>query len=88
MPKVKFIEYVRPNGEPREIWIDMDQEVYDKAQKIREKGLTFTCEVLMNGQVAFYVTDDKNEEDVAIKIVNNGPKVPDTVKALIMDYKL
>jgi hypothetical protein len=90
MPFLKFTEFVPPMGERRETSIEVDDETYAKAQKILEKpGFEFTTELLRStNTVALYITDNENEEDVAIKLVQNGFLVPEAVKQLIMEYKL
>lgn len=88
MPKLKFTEFVPPRGDRRETFIDVDDETYAKAQKILEKpGIEFTTELLRaTNTVALYITDNEEEEDVAIKLVQNGFMVPEAVKAMIMGY--
>lgn len=84
---IPFTQYLLPDGRKKEVTIDLEPEVEEKAQKIMASGLVFECEMLSDyATVSLTITSD--ERDEAIKICPNGPQVPDKVKELIMDFDL
>jgi len=84
--KIPFTQYLRPHGKRQAVFFYTDsKELYDKAQRIIDSGLAFECEVLMNGVVSFTISN--GEEDLAIELAENGPKVPAAVTKLINDFK-
>ena len=89
---VPFTQYLRPDGRKVDEAIEMDGATCTKAQLIIDAGYRFEAEVLMNGVCSFTIVgyDPRIEEesDVAIKLCPNGPKVPEAVKDLIMDFDL
>ncbi len=87
MPEIQFTQFLRPHGVPKEAFIDRPQEVYDQAQLILEAGLTLECEVLQTGTVSFTITHHE-DGDLAIELIQNGPKVLETVDKLIMEFDL
>lgn len=85
---IPFTQYMRPNGRKVPQQFPCDQETYDKAQQLLELGLRFEAEVLMNDMCSFTIFDPMSDiGDVAIKLCMNGPKVPETVKALVIEYE-
>ena len=86
MPQVTFTQFVLPRGEKREVSIERPQAVADKADRIIAAGLKLECEVLRTGDVSLTIADD--EQDLAIKVVPNGPGVPEAVDELIINFNL
>ena len=88
--RVPFTQFLRPNGERRLVWIDFDdKEVLEKAQDFIDAGYLFCAEELNNGICSFTIMDVVEDRgDIAIKLCPNGPQVPDTVRALIMETEL
>ncbi len=87
---VEFTQYLLPDGRKRKIYIEMEEDVEEKAQQIRNAGLDLECEVLATEgyrNVSFTITHP-GDGDLAIKICSNGMEVPETVRALIMDFNL
>lgn len=88
MANVKFTQYLMPDGRTREQWIDLPQEVYDKACLIYQAGFHLACEILSTGMISLTVEDRTHEEDVACKVCRNGPDIPIVVGKMIMDFDI
>lgn len=91
MGRINFTQYLRPHGYKQRIYIDMPDEVCRKAEAINKAGCVFECEVLSTGHVSFTIVGlDESDEmnDLAIRIVENGPKVPEAVERLVMDFDI
>lgn len=84
MPRIDFIQYLRPDGRRAVVSIDRPEPVFIKAQFIRQHGFRFECETLATGQVSLTVSDD--DGDYAFEIVENGPGVPEAVDRLILEF--
>lgn len=78
---ISFTQYMRPDGRSRQVMHLCDEETYDRASRLIDRGMSFSCEVLTTGECAFYV--DKNDESVVTEICQNGPEVMEAVKRLI-----
>lgn len=87
---VTFTQFLRPNGQRKMIDIELAPEVEKKAYDIVDAGYRFEIEVLMTGHVSATIAgwhpvfDEDN--DVAIKVMNNGPEVPDKIGEMIMEF--
>ena len=88
MPQIMMTQYLRPNGLKRETWVEVPRDQYNKAVSIVAAGFVFESEVLTTGDVRFTIADPKEEIDVGIEVCPNGPEVHNTLKRLIMDFKL
>lgn len=88
MGEVVFTQYIRPRGERKLVEIERPDEIVTLAKKIVALGYVFECEVLGDAQstVSFTIGDPKREIDVAIQLVPNGPRVPETVDKLITNF--
>jgi DNA-binding IclR family transcriptional regulator len=81
---IPFTQYLRPNGERRQVTIVRSPEIEALAQEIRAKGYNFECEELNNGIVSFTVVSPHDDEgDICIVLVPNGPRVPAAVDDLV-----
>lgn len=80
---VNFTECVLPNGRKRPNSIERSVEIADLAATVEAKGYRFEIEVLRTGHVSMTVESNTDEPPLAHKLVANGPKVPETVDALV-----
>jgi hypothetical protein len=87
MRAIPFTQYMMPDGRRVPQWCDVEPEVAAKAGKIIARGFVFECEVLRTGDVSLTITDP-GEGDLDIRVVPNGPAVPDAVKSLVMEFPL
>lgn len=87
MNTIPFTQYIRPNGRKIKTGIARPKKIYDKAQKIIDKGYRFEAEVLITGHVSLTIVDKKGK-DVDIEVVKNGPEVAIAVDALINRFKM
>lgn len=85
---IPFTQFLRPHGRRQTVLITLDRVAEAKAFLILAAGYQFQCEELTTGQASFTIFDPTIQEDVAIKICPNGPAVPKTVTALIMDFTI
>lgn len=85
---IPFTQFLRPHGRRNTIMITFDRVTEAKASLILAAGYQFQCEELTTGHASFTIFDPTIQEDVAIKICPNGPDVPATVTALIMDFQI
>jgi hypothetical protein len=87
MGEIKFTQYLRPNGEKRDVTIERPDVVSDIAKRIIAAGYVLECEVLSDEQTcSFTIGDPREEIDVAIELCPNGPKVPVAVDKLITEF--
>lgn len=86
MATVPFTQYLRPDGRTRAVRIDRPDHIAQAADKIRSHGFKFTCEILSTGDISFAVCDEFG--DYLLMSCENGPRVPQTVDALITGFNL
>lgn len=82
---IEFTQYMRPNGRKVQVNIVRTPPIELKAAELRDKGYRFEIEELMTGVISMTVEKSGLDEPVSHKLVQNGPKVPETVDALIED---
>lgn len=85
---VTFTQYLRPDGRRQAVTILMPHDVADKADQLRAIRLVLECEVLRTGEVSLTITDQEEEHDVDIRVVPNGPGVPEAVMDLVRKFNL
>ena len=71
--KLPMKQYKMPDGRVGFTSVDIPDELKQKVSEITSHGLIFTCEILTTGNVALYISDEKNEEDASCEIAENGP---------------
>ena len=84
---IPFTQYLRPDGRKRDVSIDMDEAIEAEAQAFIDSGGWFECEELMTGHAsltACRVVDDE-PQDIAIRVVPNGPGVDRAVEDLVRE---
>lgn len=82
---IPFTQYLRPEGRKREVSIDLSEEAEAKAHAFLERGGWFECEELATGHAsltACFVVDGE-PQDIAIRVVPNGPGVAAAVESLV-----
>lgn len=85
--EIPFTQYLRPDGRKRPASIEMPQEIADLAFKFIEAGGWFEVEELTTGHAsltACHIVDDE-PQDIAIRVVENGPPVVPAVEALVRE---
>jgi hypothetical protein len=88
MTGIPFTQYLLPNGQKRQEWIDRPADIEEKARAVIAAGGRFEAEVLRTGQVSLEVIRDAADgetESVAHEICANGPDVPIAVDKLVND---
>jgi hypothetical protein len=78
---VHFIQYLRPDGRPKDIWIERPEEIAAAAELIWGSGLRLEAEVLAGGTVSLTVSNDAG--DYAWEMCTNGPGIKEAVDRLI-----
>lgn len=82
---IPFTQYLRPDGRQRPTSIEMPEDIEALAFRFIEAGGWFEVEGLTSGHVsltACHVVDNE-PQDIAIRVVNNGPPVVDAVADLV-----
>lgn len=84
---IPFTQYKRPDGRAMPVTINRPAEIAGMARAFIERGGWFECEVLTTGEVSLTACreDGFDTEDIAIRVVPNGPAVPDAVDALVRE---
>jgi hypothetical protein len=85
MPAVEFTQYLRPSGNTRPIYIDVDEPLHAMAQAVIAAGQRFEAELLSDGLVSLTVADPDLRADVAIRVCSNDEAVPRSVDELIIE---
>jgi hypothetical protein len=82
---IPFVQYLRPDGYPRDVEIDLPAGVEALAQQFLEAGGRYECELLRDETVsltaAFEI--DGEVQDIACVLCPNGPGVPDSAAELV-----
>lgn len=81
MMQIPFTQYVRPHGEKQLTLAPCPEGYEGHVKAILEHGWEFNCEVLSDGSVALYVSD--NETDHVVELSPNGPEIDDHLKSLL-----
>lgn len=81
--EIPFTQFLRPDGRKREVRIERPTPVARAALRLIEAGYRFECEELSTGHASLTVVDPKDEVDIAIEVVPNGPEVPGAVDRLV-----
>lgn len=83
---IRFTQFIRPHGRPREELFEATPEVEAIADKFIAGGGWYECEVL-GDEITVSLTAcmrvDGEGQDVAIQICKNGPEVVDAVERLV-----
>lgn len=87
---IPFTQFHLPNGRrTEELFLCENKETAELAKKIIDAGGRFEAEVLRTGHVSLTVTYDVDVEDgrqdIAIKVVENGPSVATAIDELAKD---
>ena len=80
---VPFTQYLRPDGRKRRVEITVQGDQALGAKKILDNGLVFEIEELTTLEIS--MTLSNGEEDVCIRLCENGPPVMAALKELIND---
>lgn len=84
---IPFTQYMRPDGRKVPVSIDMPDDIEALATEFIERGGWFDVEHLSTGHVSLtagFVVDDE-PQDIAIRVVKNGPPVVSAVEALVRE---
>jgi hypothetical protein len=83
---IRFTQYLRPHGRPREELFEATEEVEAIADRFIAGGGWYECEVLSD-EVTVSLTAcmrvDGEGQDVAIQVCKNGPEIPAAVERLV-----
>lgn len=75
---IPFTQYMRPNGRKVPVEINRPPKIEAVAKELIAAGFVFEIEHTMSNSVVMYVTNAKDEEDLAaIEVCPNGPEVPE-----------
>ena len=69
MPDLAFTEFRLPHGEQHQITLPVSDEAFTKAQRLIDRGLSFTCEMLRTGDMVVYITDNARCTDADMMLV-------------------
>ena len=82
MNAIPFTQYLRPNGRAVDIYFQVPDHVFLKAEQLIADGFKFEAEVLTTGEVSLTVSD--GEKDIAIELCpNDGSGIEKHVEALV-----
>ena len=84
---IPFTQYLRPDGRKRPVSVEMPDDIEALAFAFIERGGWFEVEELTSGHAsltACHIVDDE-PQDIAIRVVENGPPVVPAVEALVRE---
>ena len=84
---IEFTQFLLPHGRSQTVRIERSQEIAEKARAIITAGFRFECEMLTDYRT-ISLTISNDERDHAIKVVPNGPQVPEAIDRMVMDFDL
>lgn len=88
MADIEFTQYLMPDGRAQSVRIDRPEAISSKADRIIEAGYRFECEMLSDYRTISLTITDPDMGDVAIKVVPNGPGVPEAIDAMIESFTI
>ncbi len=68
---IPFTEYIRPNGETKQINFNRSQKVAEKALKIIARGGMFTIEELSTGVISIALELEHDDYDIELTDIHN-----------------
>lgn len=83
MDGIRFTQFLRPNGRQVDAYISRPDEIEEIARGLRRQGCEFHTEQLQTGQVN--LTVHRDGQDIAGRVVDNGPPVPEAVDEIIRE---
>ena len=84
---IVFTQYLLPDGHPDLVWIERPAEIVAKAKAIQDAGYYFECEMLSD-YLSVSLTIANDDGDHAIRVVPNGPAVPEAIDEMIESFAL
>jgi len=79
---MQFTQFKFPNGRHEEVSIDMPKDIEEKALELHKSGWRFEIECFPDTQTVNMDCCDA-EEQLSMRLVPNGPKVPIAVEELV-----
>ena len=82
---IKFTQYLLPNGERREVEIEVPADIQEQADYLIAAGQKFEAEILRTGAVSltWEPRDEELENRFFIKLCGNNDNVSGAVHALV-----
>ena len=78
---MKFVQFLRPDGRQRDVFVDRSEEIERKAAELVAGGCRFEIEELRTGKINMDCT--LNGEVLGGGLCDNGPSVLETVDRLV-----
>lgn len=83
--RVEVVQYMRPNGRKKLIWLDDVPEQYAPIlNEISAAKCTLTAEHLTTGEVSFAI--EHEEGDVSVEVCKNGPGTREAFYSLLNSF--
>ena len=79
--EVKVKQYLMPNGRVRECTTKISDNVKDLYEEMLQSGCWFEAEMLTTGEISVTISD--GEEDIDIRVINNGPEVQNALVEML-----
>lgn len=83
MGKVRFTQYLLPEGKTKTIYIQRPDNISDMANVLLLHEIALDAEVLSTGEVSLSAHDPKTDKTLAIEIVPNNQDIGNVVDRLI-----
>lgn len=80
---IKFTQFLRPNGTPVPVEVDMPEDVEKMAHQLIDSGYKFEIEQLTTGEVHMDCSKPGAEAPIALELCQNGPSVIDAIDRLV-----
>ncbi len=84
---IPFTQYLRPDGRQKPVNIEMPDDIEELAFRFIARGGWFEVEHLSTGHASLTACQivDGEPDDIAIRVVENGPAVVPAVAALVRE---
>lgn len=76
-------QYLMPDGRLREVTTELPATLREAYMAMQQSGCRLEAEVLTTGEVSVTIFDPKEEVDVDIEVVPNGPRVQTAIAAML-----
>lgn len=84
--QIEITQFLLPDGRQRRCTLVIPDELGGQYERIKRSGVRLTAEVLTTGEVSLCLEDPGVGDDFDIRVVENGPAVPQAWEDMIRQF--
>lgn len=85
MPRVRFVQFIPPDGRRQDLFIDRDPSIANLAEALWAKNCSLSIERLSTGEFCLEVDDDDSDEVLAIELADPGEDIQPIVDRIVIE---